>query len=562
MLEEGFDAELAERYNVTVTPTIYVIGPDGDIVANAREHDLRGDSLIKTLAGLLEDVVSLPWTCLPAFFRLDARCAPAMTMALRSALFALALALALSAASPTALSGSSLEQADPDAETIAFIDVAVLPMDREGVLPDQTVLVRGDTIAGIGPASEADLPDGTTTIDGSGHYLMPGLADLHVHLPPRTVPRRAEGGPDDAYTQHLLTLFLAGGVTTVRNMNGHSIHLDLREKLRRGELLGPRLFTAGPQLTEIHQPGDRPPGPDALRRLATRQVEAGYDLLKIGPPLSMNSFRAVMEVADSADVPVAGHVPPDVGLQAALEGGIRSIEHLDGYVAALAPEDERSRGTGWFGLPLTDSADTTQIPALAEKTRRAGTWNVPTQNIVAATRGRGGAAEKRTERPPMQYMPGEVVESWAAVADRLRPDNPSEQENIKRLIDIRQQLIQALREAGAGLLVGTDAPHVFQVPGFSAQEEVRRLAEAGLTAHEALAAGTVEAARFMGAADRWGTVEEGKAADLLLLEGNPLEDLRHLSEQRGGMTRGTWLGASELQERLRAIARWAEDPEF
>ena len=461
----------------------------------------------------------------------------------------------------------------PTDEAVAFTRVTVLPMDREKVLRDHTVLVQGDTIAWVGPASEADLPAGTPTIEGNGYYLMPGLADMHVHLPPRSIPPYAGGGRNDAYTQHLLALFLAGGVTTVRNMNGHSRHLELREKLRRGEVLGPRLYTAGPYLPDVQRssPGsrslatrDEPADRSAPRRAAVRQVEAGYDLLKIGPPLSMESFRAVMEVADSAGVPVAGHVPPEVGLQAALEGGLRSIEHLDGYVAALASEEKRLErvSTHFFGWHLTGDADTTAIPELTQKTRRAGTWNVPTQNIVAAAKGGDAPAERGAEQPPVRYMPDEVLTHWINIRNRLRPRTASEQKQSRRFMEIRQQLIQELRKTGAGLVVGTDAPHLFQVPGVSAQEEVRRLAEAGLTPHEALAAGTVEAARFMGEAGRWGTVEEGKAADLLLLEGNPLEDLRHLGEQRGVMARGTWLGASELQERLGEIAQWADNPEF
>src|SRR6185295_16663080 len=203
-------------------------------------------------------------------------------------------------------------------QAIAFINVNVIPFDRERIIAGQTVIVRDGRIVEIGPAEKTRVPAGALQIDGRGKYLMPGLADMHVHLYP------GAGAPDDLASQQL-QLFLANGVTTIRNMIGKPEHLMLRDRVAKGELLGPAIYTAGPPLL-----GNNVPTPEAAERIVAEEKKAGYDLLKVHEGLSPETYAAIVATANHVGIPFAGHVTATVGLKRALDAHQTSIEHLDG----------------------------------------------------------------------------------------------------------------------------------------------------------------------------------------------------------------------------------------
>ena len=438
--------------------------------------------------------------------------------------------------------GSGSAALPADSVTYAFVDVSVVPMDSERVVPGQTVLVAGDRIVAIGDADEVDVPAGAETIDAGGKFLMPGLAEMHAHI-----PSGQAGGPD--FTERVLLLYLANGITTVRGMLGAPVHLELRAQTDRGEVLSPRIYTSGPSIN-----GNSIPSPDSARRAVRHQKLAGYDFLKIHPGLSREAFEVLDEVADSADIGFAGHVPEEVGLERALQAGYLSIDHLDGYAQALVGDDVDASEVppSFFGALLVGYMDEAKLAEVAEATRASGVWNVPTQSLIESIALPDDPLEM-AKRPEMRYMPPQVVSNWVEAKQNFLANESYSAEGARRFVEIRLKLIKALQDAGAGLLLGSDAPQVFQVPGFSMRAELASLIAAGLTPYEALTTGTRNVALYFGALEDRGTIEIGKAADLLLLEANPLEDVGNVELLDGVMVRGRWLPRSELDEILRRL---------
>lgn len=456
----------------------------------------------------------------------------------------LLLSLAVLALTPDRVDASVPVDPSPGAaDTVAFVHVSVVPMDREGVLENQTVVVADGWIVAMGPADRLDPPAGARVIDGRGKYLVPGIAEMHAHIP------NPNGSGGNEYMENVLFLYVASGITTIRGMLGQPEHLDLRDDVAAGELLAPRIYTSGPSFN-----GNTVPNPDIARSRVIDQKRAGYDFLKLHPGLSRESYDAIVETAGVEEITFAGHVSADVGLERSLEAGQITVDHLDGYAEVLVADDGLATGSsGLFGFNLTESLDEEKIPAVARATKEAGVWNVPTQslleNILSLESG-----EAMANRPEMRYMPPQMVAAWASRKDEFTSDPAYSPEKAYWYIEVRRDLIKALQDAGAGLLLGSDAPQIFQVPGFSALRELEILVEAGLSPYEALATGTVNVAVFLGELDVSGTIEEGKVANLVLVDANPLADIRAMSRRSGVMVQGRWVPIDEIDARLEEIA--------
>jgi imidazolonepropionase-like amidohydrolase len=427
---------------------------------------------------------------------------------------------------------------DQSQGVVAFVDVTVIPMDRERRLPGQTVVVRGDRIVELGPVASVKVPEGATRVEGKGKFLIPGLAEMHAHIP--------GGLASDSAVERTLFMYLAGGLTTVRGMLGHPRHLELRARAARGELLSPTIYAAGPSLN-----GNSIPDPAAARKAVIEQKEAGYDLLKIHPGVSREAFDTLVATARRVGIPFAGHVPTEVGVAHAIESKYATIEHLDGYIEAMIQEGApvTAEQSAFFGLNLGEHLDESKLPALVEATKRAGVWNVPTQvlleNLVLV-----GSSAELARRPEMRYVAPETLAEWAQVKDGMLVETGSTPESARRTIEARRHLIQALHAAGAGLLLGSDAPQIYNVPGFSTHRELESLVAAGLTPYQALETGTRNVARYFGTERETGTIEGGKRADMVLLEADPLVDIRNTTKRAGVMVRGRWLPREEIERRL------------
>jgi len=437
--------------------------------------------------------------------------------------------------------------AEAQQQAIAFTNVNVVPFDRERILAGQTVIVRDGRIAEIGPAEKTKVPAGALQIDGRGKYLMPGLADMHVHLYP------GAGAPDDLASQQL-QLFLANGVTTIRNMIGKPEHLLLRDRVAKGELLGPAIYTAGPPLL-----GNNVPTPEAAERIVAEEKKAGYDLLKVHEGLSPETYAAIVATANHVGIPFAGHVTATVGLKRALDAHQTSIEHLDGYLQALVADDSPVKPTGSQVVlgPVLEHIDESKIPALAAATRKAGVWNDPTLTLFKLVVS-DATPEDLLKWPEMQYVPAKMRDAFAKQKQSTLGDLAPAAER-QRYISLRNKMLVALHTAGAKLLIGPDSPQFFLVPGFGTHRELESFVEAGLSPYAAIEAATRNPAEyfaeFMKTPRDFGTVEAGMRADLILLDANPLQSVANLSKRVGLMVRGRWLPESELRKMLENVAR-------
>lgn len=416
------------------------------------------------------------------------------------------------------------------ADAIAIVNVNVIPMTSESVLASQTVVAIDGIIEAIGDVNAVPVPDGATIVDGTDRYLMPGLAEMHGHVT----------GTAARDIDRLFSLFLANGVTTVRGMLGRESHLKLRDDIYAGRVPGPRLVTSGPSLNgnSVRNSADG-------ARQVREQYAAGYDFVKIHPGLSAREFNAIADTANELGIPFAGHVPVAVGVEGALQKGMATIDHLDGYMAALLPANADTSGGygGFFGVMLADQAIEERIADIVALTLAAGVANVATQSLFEQRISEQSAAELG-KRPEMRYMPAATVRRWVDAKRQTLNERGFDPIIAKRAIEIRRKLIGALNDAGATLLLGSDAPQVFNVPGFSVHHELELLVKSGLTPYEALRSGTAAAARFLGL--ETGTVERGKLADLIVLDANPLEDIANSRRVHGVLAAGRWSRSVDL----------------
>jgi imidazolonepropionase-like amidohydrolase len=404
--------------------------------------------------------------------------------------------------------------APPPGDPLAVVDVTVIPMDTERRLEHQTVLLADGVITALGPVDQVTIPDDMQRVDGRGRFLAPGLHDMHVH----------------AWNEDGLLLFVANGVTTVRNMWGSPMQLSWKGRVEAGELMGPHLITAGPLMdgnpplwngsTVVTDVG-------AAARYVAAQAEAGYDGIKVYNMLTREVYLALVDAAREHDLPVWGHVPDAVGLVSCLGAEQDSVEHLTGFGEALLAPDDAPAQPGaladrWNLLTERDEKRTAKVAAMVAN---SSTWNCPTlivhRKFVPAEEGRALLAA-----PEMRFVDPSTRASWDPDTDfRSRSLTAEHYAGLRAADAERLEVVRALHEAGAKLLLGTDTPNPFVVPGFAIHEELELLVRSGLSPYEAAVAGTRDAACFLGRCDTTGVVATGMVADLVLLSSDPLDSV-------------------------------------
>ncbi len=425
------------------------------------------------------------------------------------------------------------------ADSTAFINVNVIPMNSETVLPARTVIVVNGRIDAIGAVDSTVVPDEAVVVDGTDRFLLPGLTEMHANVT----------STEPADVRRLFGLFLANGITTVRGMLGRPEHLGLRADLVAGRITGPRLITSGPSFN-----GSSVSGPAQAAAMVRAQQASGYDFLKIHPGLSRAEFAAIADTANETGIRFAGLVPADVGVPTALAAGIATIDHLDGYMEALIPPHQDPTGGvgGFFGLLLAGVADPSGIETIARATAEAGVGIVPTEALFEHMANDWSGADLR-ELPEMRYVDPDTLAGWMRARQALTADPQFDRAVADRAIELRRAMILAMHQADPDLLLlGSDSPQRFNVPGFALHRELGYLVAAGLSPYEALRTGTVNPARFFGTLEDLGTVEVGKVADLMLLDENPLDDIDNSRRVHGTMLRGHWLSRPMLDELLNA----------
>jgi len=405
---------------------------------------------------------------------------------------------------------------NPISRSCAFVHVNVVPMDQERVLSDQTVVVENGRITQVGPSKKVALPRGPCRIEGAGRFLIPGLSDAHVHL----------------LSPNELPLYLANGVTTVFNLDGHPAHLLWRKEIARGEMVGPTIFTTGPIFEKARTAEE-----DV--RLVDEQAAAGYDGVKIYNPVSKEEYPALIAEAKKKNLLLMGHVARGPDFETTLQSG-QSIAHLEEF-------------TYTFFNPRHDDHnahivyDRNRIPEAVKLTSEAGIFVTPTLSTYATIVQQATDLDTFLKNPEMKYLPPWTQALYQPAANRYKTGfSPDEYPQIRTSLAFQRKLLKALFDAGVPLMCGTDSPEVGPLPGFGIHDELQEFVNDGLTPYQALQTATVNVARYLRHSDEFGTVEAGKRADLVLLEGNPLAAVASTRRVAGVMVRGEWLPKAQL----------------
>jgi hypothetical protein len=429
------------------------------------------------------------------------------------------------------------------AEDLVLKNVNVVDVESGTVVAGRSVILSDGYIKDIGAQESVRAPDGARVIDGSSRYLMPALWDMHTH------PMEPAA----------LSLLVANGVGGTRIMWGLPRHLEWRARVELGELLGPRLLIAGPIIEGV------PPAQAASvvdtegRRLVKtfaegvaevrRQKAAGFDYVKVYNNVPLDAYHGLVAEAARLRMPVVGHVPFAAAIQGALAARQKSIEHLRGYIEKLVPADApiqpgidlRSRTLAW------EYADMSRIPELVRATRDAGAWQCPTLGTSIYT-APGSAIERYLATPEAEYLDLQTRETFRnrGRVKWLSNFTEADFERATRANAKQAVLLRAMHEAGIPLLAGTDSNSF----GFSLHRELEALVEVGLTARDALQTATINPARFAGLEQEVGRVATGYAADLILLDASPLEDIRNTSRINAVILRGQLLDRAALDAML------------
>lgn len=415
----------------------------------------------------------------------------------------------------------------------AFTNVSVIPMTSNRVIENQTVVIRGDEISLIAPSENVEFDSEATIIDGTGKFLIPGLAEMHGHVPPTDPPSNAPRYMNMEYVENTLFLYTAAGVTTVRGMLGWANQLELKDKVSSQEIIGPSLYLAGPSFN-----GNSIGSVEEAISRVRQQKEEGWDLLKIHPGLTLEEYDAMAQTANEIGITFGGHIPSDVGIMHAIEMGQETIDHMDGYVAYL---------DSYTGKELDQ-----KIHELITLTKENNVWVVPTQALWETILGAADYDALR-EYDELKYIPKNLVSGYNAWTKRLLNNSNFNLENAREHAALRQRLLSEMNTSGVKILMGTDAPQLYSVPGFSIHRELKVMSEAGMSPYEILVTGTKNVGEYFSHKDNFGTIEVGQRADLILVDNNPLEDISNLKKHSGVMVAGRWLSRSFIDEKLAGI---------
>jgi hypothetical protein len=445
------------------------------------------------------------------------------------------------------------------AGTLAITDVTVVPMTSATLLKDATILVRDGRIAALGAGRSVTVPAGTRTIDGRGKFLMPGLADMHVHLYSDDEDLGPVGGDE-------LGVMLANGVTAIRLMIGTPEHLVLRREVAAGRILGPQLWVASPQFTGRKVSNSRfVTTPEEAQKAVKEVADAGYDFVKLTLNIPPPVYDAIISEAARNGVRVVGHVDPRVGVARALAAG-QHIEHLDNYLESVLADSAPMRTSvsdralfqlkNWESL---DFIDVDKAVRIAAATAKARVWTTPTLAMFKYAFALGQTDEEIRARPEWKMMPPKHRALYLRAREQYWK-NPPSLARRRRYIEVRDRLVKEIADAGGGIMAGSDTPEWFLGYGFTLHRELECLVAAGLSPYQALAAATRNPAEFLHASSEWGTIEPGKRADLVLLSADPLVDIRNTTRIELVCIGGRPLERAELDRLIRTATERIPGP--
>jgi imidazolonepropionase-like amidohydrolase len=440
-------------------------------------------------------------------------------------------------------------------DTLVITEVNVVDVRSGEVRADQLVVIAKNRITAVGPRKQTRYPRNATTVNGRGAYLIPGLWDMHVHL--------VFGDWFPLAQQITLPLLVANGITGVRDMGSELETVQSwRNEIEAGRLIGPRIMTSGPMLD-----GPKPRFPSSIaiqtpedgRRAVNRLKHAGADFIKLQSLIPRDAVFAIAEEAREQEIPFEGHVPDSARASEMSEAGMRSFEHLIGIFEGSSPlEDQFLKGDKTEARFLA-SYDPERADALAARLARNQTWQCPTLvwerggNLIDAT---DFSQDTRAKYVPAYWK----NQTWKKFTEQVESEFTTDDLDTRRkFIDKELEVVQRLHKAGVPFLAGTDTPPgVYIFPGFSLHEELQRFVAAGFTPLEALQTATINPARFFQMEDRLGTIENGKIADLVFLDANPLADVSNTQKVSGVVLNGRFLSRGDLQKMLQGVEKAAK----
>ncbi len=429
-------------------------------------------------------------------------------------------------------------------DTIVLHNVNLLTMESDEIKTGQSVIIRGDLIEWVGESEDVEIPENATTIEGD-YYVMPGMAEMHAHIP--------SSGQSREQMEHTLALYLTQGITTVRGMLGAPVHLEMRERAKSPDFFSPRILTSGPSFN-----GNTATDPQKTRQMVREQAEAGYDLLKLHPGITLENFEALADEANKQGIEFSGHISARVGLVRTLASGQETIEHTDRfmeYLAGVSPEERVDPNIIYFGYDLTPQVNKSKINEAAKLTAESGVWIVPTNTLLENVFNPDLTPEEMLTWPGMEYISESVKAGWANYVRNLRSSDDYDPDQAREFLTIRKELTKALHDEGAGLLLGADAPQIFNPPGYSTHRELDLLVEYGLSPFEAIKTGTVHVGTYLDEEKRTGKIAPGFRADLILLDRNPLTNIPFHSYIDGVIYRGSYADREVLDQILSEISQ-------
>ncbi|MCC6319052.1 MAG: amidohydrolase family protein [Gemmatimonadaceae bacterium] len=455
------------------------------------------------------------------------------------------------------------------AQTVAISNASVVDVESGRVTPARTLVIEGNRIRLIGAAGRVTIPDGATRVDGTGRYVIPGLWDMHVHATGFLIDRL------------FLPTLVANGVTGVRDMFGRLAWYDsARAAAGRGSLVMPRLVGSGHILDGAPAiwPGSiGARTADEAGRAVDSLAAAGAAFIKVYSRLTPEEFRAIATEARAKHLEFAGHVPSLVAVDEAVQLGMRSIEHLQMFTTACSSQEESLRRAvaeavasprGWDSAAViqrgqlsvqVETFDRARCRALAQHVARSDTWMVPTIVVLRST----SYLDDSTLRsdPRLRFIPRFFSAGWDPRTDfRFRAVTPEGWAMRKRVYDRQLEIVRLLHDAGAKFLAGTDLSNPYIYPGLSLHDELAHFVANGFTPLEALQSATRNPARFLHATDSLGAVKQGYVADLVVLDANPLVDIRNVARVHAVVLNGRLIDAAQRESLLRAAEALAAPP--
>ena len=411
-------------------------------------------------------------------------------------------------------------------------NVNIIPMTAENrIIENASIVIENKKIVAI----NKPIPDNAMIIYGTGKWLIPGLIDMHVHTPADInfglkFPTRAATVFFD--TQDMMTPFVSNGVTTIFDLNARAEHFGQRNEISRGAVIGPRmalakLINGGEGAGNVNIPSDG--------RQAVRSAKAeGYEFIKVYSDLNVETFKAIVDEAKKQELKVVGHIPN------AFRGRLKDAFIPNFGMVAHAEE---------YAKQTKDFSDQ-DAKSFAQLAKNNGTWLTPTLTTMVWIASQAHSLNELRELQSLQYMHTLFQDKWLNANSYNRNTNPEFVAYLDQIVDFNTRLVKAFNKAGVPIVAGTDALNPGVVPGFSLHDEIELLVKAGLTAEEALTSATRLPSIWLGIDSEVGTIEVGKYADLLLLDANPIENIKNTREISGVFVNGQWLNRSTIDEML------------